>query len=324
MYCSKCGEIIDNESKFCRHCGFKIVYANPVIYNQTVDKANSIPEHKKPPTNEIRDSNKKGKRNEFDLSYKKETIATVIGIIIVVLNIIILIIATSNHDIFRNSSDSTNGLPQAISIILRIFCTVYVVNIAKRQNRNKSSWGFFTFFFPSIALIIIGTLRKKNKFYHSNNTLKSDNEIDVDKKITTINSENKIYDAPINKKCGPNGLFGFVDRFDNLIIPFQFDGASEFSEELALVFNKSKSTDKYGFIDKNGEFIIEPKFEYVESFSNGFALVRLNNKFGYIDKSGKYLMEPQFQSADSFKDNKAKVIFNKKQYFINTKGEKVD
>ena len=43
---------------------------------------------------------------------------------------------------------------------MRIIVTSWVANIAKRQNRNKFSWGTFAFFLPSVALIVIGTQKK--------------------------------------------------------------------------------------------------------------------------------------------------------------------
>jgi hypothetical protein len=145
----------------------------------------------------------------------------------------------------------------------------------------------------------------------------------VIEKEQSIITESVINDLPINRKKNDKGLFGFVDKSDNVIIPFQFDGDEQFSEGLAVIYYKAKSCDKHGFIDINGNIVIEPQFEYAESFSHGYALVRMKGKFGFIDKTGKYLIEPYFQNADSFKDNKARVIFNNKQYFINAEGEKI-
>lgn len=50
-----------------------------------------------------------------------------------------------------------------ISLVLRIIFTVWVVNIAKRQNRPETQWGFSGFIFPSFTLIIIGLSKKLNK-----------------------------------------------------------------------------------------------------------------------------------------------------------------
>ncbi|HEE9620303.1 TPA: WG repeat-containing protein, partial [Campylobacter coli] len=51
---------------------------------------------------------------------------------------------------------------------------------------------------------------------------------------------------------------------------------------------------KYGFMDKNGKIVIEPKFDSISSFREGLAKVGLNGKYGLIDKSGKIVIEPKF------------------------------
>jgi len=49
---------------------------------------------------------------------------------------------------------------------------------------------------------------------------------------------------------------------------------------------------KYGYIDKTGKIVIEPKFDNAWSFSEGLARVKIDDKDGYIDKTGKYVWEP--------------------------------
>ena len=62
--------------------------------------------------------------------------------------------------------------------------------------------------------------------------------------------------------------------------------------------------DKYGFIDKTGKFVIEPRFDFADSFSGGLAAIRVGDeatgKYGYIDLQGTMVIEPQFAFADLF------------------------
>lgn len=48
---------------------------------------------------------------------------------------------------------------------------------------------------------------------------------------------------------------------------------------------------KYGFINKIGMIIIEPKFDYSEDFYDGLAYVKIVNKKGFIDDTGKMIFE---------------------------------
>ena len=80
-------------------------------------------------------------------------------------------------------------------------------------------------------------------------------------------------------------LFGFYDRTGNLVIPYKYTNAHDFSGGLAAVLNED---GKWGFIDKTGKMVIPFKYDGVsyDSFQDGFALVQLGDNQGYVDKQG--------------------------------------
>ena len=43
---------------------------------------------------------------------------------------------------------------------------------------------------------------------------------------------------------------------------------------------------KSGYIDKEGDLVIEAKFDDAKDFYEGLAPVRVGDKWGYIDKTG--------------------------------------
>lgn len=96
---------------------------------------------------------------EFDLTYNKETDATVIGVLLVVILITIKLSVNLTFDTVNNYNQ-TFVILSITSLILKIIITVWVMKIASRQNRNSTNWGWFAFFLPSLALIIIGQLKK--------------------------------------------------------------------------------------------------------------------------------------------------------------------
>jgi hypothetical protein len=87
-------------------------------------------------------------------------------------------------------------------------------------------------------------------------------------------------------------LCGFVDNKGQIVIEPMFEGASDFSDGLALV--QKSSNEKIGYIDKTGKFIIQPNYDKANSFSDGLAAVFINeledSKHGYIDKTGKIVI----------------------------------
>lgn len=91
--------------------------------------------------------------------YTKEIEATAVGILSIVITVII-----KEGDVFTFESEESYNQARIVFVILslafRIFVTDWIVGIAKRQNRNQTGWGWFAFFLPSLALIIIGLLKK--------------------------------------------------------------------------------------------------------------------------------------------------------------------
>jgi hypothetical protein len=89
-----------------------------------------------------------------------------------------------------------------------------------------------------------------------------------------------------------DGLVGFVDDHDKVIIKPQFKDADEFSEGLAAV-----TVDEYGtcgYIDKTGKMAIPAIFGSCDKFTGGIAAIdrfdaNQGTSIGYIDKKGHLL-----------------------------------
>jgi len=118
-----------------------------------------------------------------------------------------------------------------------------------------------------------------------------------------------------------NGKVGFINKTGQVVIDFEFDGASHFSDGIARVFYK----DKVGCIDTKGNLVIPIQFEEMGQFSEGLAFVTIDDKQGYINKKGEIMIPPIFYEADSFQNGFAKVredMFTGGS-FINKEGRRV-
>lgn len=69
-----------------------------------------------------------------------------------------------------------------------------------------------------------------------------------------------------------------------------------------------KMGDKWGYIDHEGKYVINPQFTTAHCFHDGLALVGLNGKYGYIDKVGKYVITPRYVDATRFSEGVAWVV----------------
>lgn len=92
-------------------------------------------------------------------------------------------------------------------------------------------------------------------------------------------------------------------------------------EELFCV----KKDDKYGYIDINNEWIIEPIYSYATDFSEGLACVKNDDyRYGYIDREGKVIIPFEYESGESFSEGLAYVRTEEdRSGFIDTIGKLV-
>lgn len=94
-----------------------------------------------------------------------------------------------------------------------------------------------------------------------------------------------------------NGSYwGFMDKEGNVVVNPQFEIVDFFNEGKCAVKNNQ---GKWGYIDKTGKIIINHQYDNATSFQDGRAIVSFGLQFGVIDKSGKFIINPQFEEMIS-------------------------
>ena len=121
---------------------------------------------------------------------------------------------------------------------------------------------------------------------------------------------------------------GFLDLQGNEITPFLYDTVWIFSEGMAEVAiyeeTGGKPVPRYGFIDRDGNEVVSPKYKESRDFHDGVVAVQTADGWGYIDKTGKEMLMPQYAWAGDFTDGKAFVTEkNGKTWLIDKSGKKV-
>lgn len=79
----------------------------------------------------------------------------------------------------------------------------------------------------------------------------------------------------------------------------------------------------WGYIDKDGNMAIEPKYHDAWNFHEGLAAVKVEWARGYIDREGNYVVEPKYQYAGPFRDGKARVMLDDVWEFIDKEGHRI-
>ncbi|WP_096202047.1 WG repeat-containing protein [Bacillus sp. FJAT-45350] len=115
---------------------------------------------------------------------------------------------------------------------------------------------------------------------------------------------------------GDNEKWGYMNKQAEMIIEPQYESAQPFSEGLALI----KLNQKWGFINQKGLQVIAPQFDLASSFSEGIAWVEVDGKWGAINREGELVIEPQFEFTLPFEGGLARVFINDKEAFINREG----
>ncbi|WP_426984161.1 WG repeat-containing protein [Brevibacillus borstelensis] len=84
---------------------------------------------------------------------------------------------------------------------------------------------------------------------------------------------------------------------------------------------KTAEGTKWGYIDRNGRFIISPRFDYAEDFqNNGLAVVQANNHSGLINQLGIFVVGPIYQSIAPFSEGRAAVVDDRGFRVIDERG----
>ncbi len=152
------------------------------------------------------------------------------------------------------------------------------------------------------------------------------------------------------------GKWGFIDKTGTIIINLLYTDVGKFSEGVAPVMiggerNVSMQlgrqhyiyfdfkteewilNGKWGYIDKHGNYKINPQYDLAFEFHEGLALIMTYelvselhkdgvsyygaSKYGYIDKNGKIVIDVKYDDASNFSEGLASVKLEHEKYFIN-------
>lgn len=114
-----------------------------------------------------------------------------------------------------------------------------------------------------------------------------------------------------------NDVFGYIDKSGNYVIEPSFEEASSFSEGLAAVLDN----DKWGFINSSGEWVVEATYDRVKPFNSGLALVFKEDQWNYINKQGEILETPVTEKYYDFQNGVAFLRKGDLVGLINTEGK---
>ncbi|MEZ4829984.1 MAG: WG repeat-containing protein [Bacteroidia bacterium] len=138
--------------------------------------------------------------------------------------------------------------------------------------------------------------------------------------------------------------YGLVDESGRFLFTPQFDMVGRYGSGLAPALVGSKVGEqiayadqirvdnniggKWGFVNRKGEFVLNPVYEDAKGFSEGIAAIKMGGLWGYMDSSGSMITGFEFRWVGYFKEGIAKVKlgpvhndYDGHYAFINSEGD---
>ncbi len=122
------------------------------------------------------------------------------------------------------------------------------------------------------------------------------------------------------------GLFGFVDTNLKEVIPCSYPWLNNFNSVSGLA-SFTDNNRLFGYLNKNGKVVAEPKYEWVYFFDEHtqWVYVKRGGKYGFMDKNGKEVIpciyDKTNRSAETIHRGMIRMKKNGKYGVINKSGE---
>ncbi len=99
--------------------------------------------------------------------------------------------------------------------------------------------------------------------------------------------------------------------------------ADNIKDKAMTIAQTPKLTNKWVCLDTTGKPVFTVSAEWATWFSEGLAALRVDGKWGFIDKEGSWIIEPQYEFVSCFHNNLAFVSDGHRCAFINRHNVKV-
>lgn len=116
-----------------------------------------------------------------------------------------------------------------------------------------------------------------------------------------------IYSTETTNSSGSSVIqYGYLDSEGNEVIPAQYEEASDYDQQKAIVKIKEY---EYALINEIGERLATYPYYYVGNYSDGFLVFKetASGTYGYMDERGTAMIPPSFIGATAFHQGQAIV-----------------
>ena len=118
-----------------------------------------------------------------------------------------------------------------------------------------------------------------------------------------------------------SGKLQIIDQSGKPAVPFLLDRMSTLSGFECNKINSINYNGKMGYIDRNGRLLFDPpEFDFQYDFADGYAAVMKNKKWGIINEQGHFTVEPTYDTLRPAGNDIFKVTLAGKGFWVNNAG----
>ena len=264
---------------------------------------------------------------KYDLTYEKDTDALGIGIVLILVSIGLSTIVTESSFDHYESYAKYRMIASVTAFIFRFLIFPWVMSIAKRQNRNATPWGWFGFFFPAIALIVISQQKKLRLNFQTDSNLSIAEQINIlMDKVEEFYNDNRTSDCiellnqalaldPQNNEAllKRATYYSLLNNYENskadfLLLEKRGSSSEELFFNLGNIAIKEKDQEKavkYWLKAKEfGSTRVEPKLNMFHNLTGKYVFVggEYQHKLGFNVGDFKIIEKGIFDYKDGFED----------------------
>jgi len=100
---------------------------------------------------------------------------------------------------------------------------------------------------------------------------------------TDFTYDKKYYGGRVSVCDWKTEKFGFIDTQGNEIVPMIYDEVKRFSDGIARVYSGEENTGKWGFVDDSGSNVIPCMYDVVDNIKEGLALCTIYKERPFIE-----------------------------------------
>lgn len=188
--------------------------------------------------------------------------------------------------------------------------TPFIEGLAIIKKKNK--YGFIS---PEMKIVIPCEYDNAIAFKQGYAMVKKDEVWQAINKMGKVVSEHQVAVTEGMARIKRETLWTFMPTdTETPITEAKFEDAHLFQEGLSAVLYHQK----WGFIDKTGNFVIPAEYEKVSDFEQGYARVQKNKLWGMVDKQGKTVVPLEYEFIDELKNGYYRVKKNKLWGFLDS------